>query len=80
MYLLSDLNENLLSLCEKMLNGAFISPIVYGLAQLVKRFNTSGCEPVTHGFESRIAPHLALIALIQNIGAFLLFFGLFWRF
>ena len=33
----------------------------------MKWFNTTGCEPVTHGFESRIPPHNKSIGLIQIV-------------
>lgn len=31
---------------------------LFRLAELVKRPNTTGCEPAIHEFESRIPPHL----------------------
>jgi hypothetical protein len=36
------------------------------MADMVKWFNITGCEPVTHGFESHYPPHIRTIKVIQT--------------
>ncbi len=41
---------------------------------MVKRPNTTGCEPVTHGFESRYSPHYLKIGISHREMLFLYLF------